>query len=397
MINILFIFLFLTAFYEINFYFLIIITSLVFSFYLKKHFYILSFILSIVLFKNPLPIIFICLFDILKDIRYVYFIFLIFGVFFNTTKMAIIASFFTFVLSLNKKKLWLLVLIPLLFIPTIFNPYSMLKGKEYPIYESKKTTNFIVKNNEIENKIPVEKNQKPEETINWDKVFYSLLFFIGISGVYIILKIANSFSAKLLFTILFVFGYAIIFYLSVYGLFSKKVTFSINPKVNIQDSYSQTTTNTKTTESTPNNLSINLPTISKHTKNLLILIVEIIFTVILALTLFQIRFLRKKKIPKISKNNTKWSTKDTYEDIIKLNDKSNLTRRLYVYLRAKIFKKYKNLTPYELLNTLKEKDLNEITYLFVMQEYGMKKIDFDITKIKEDFKKLIQKYNVKSL
>jgi hypothetical protein len=100
----------------------------------------------------------------------------------------------------------------------------------------------------------------------------------------------------------------------------------------------------------------------------------------------------KKQVEVIKGKENIWKSEDTFEDLIDIEDGRDFIRRAYLYLRAKIFKEFFYLTPYELMNVINDKNLEYFTEIFVKSQYKLEDVTFNLEVAKQKLKELIEKY-----
>lgn len=407
LIDILTVFLVSFSFWKINILFVILFMLLFLSFYRFKWLYFFAVVLSIIWFKNPFPAFLIYLYEKVKAKEYFLIAFLSVAAFFYSIKVALISSLIVFLYIFRKRSYILLFLIPLIFIPSIFSPIKSVGTVEYEVTQNPQV-DMIQSSKVQENSTePVKKEEVKKQVIsdvtvsedsNLEKSKVSGLFFVSLAGLiilYIFLRLKKDFSFKILAIGLFTFLYAFLIYfvlvpyivktdnsyLLAFGA-SNSVVEKLRPgeyEKNMQATKTEITIEEK-------------PLIKPIYIMGFINIISVIVFAISLYILFMFLTAPKKQVEVIKGKENIWKSEDTFEDLIDIEDGRDFIRRAYLYLRAKIFKEFFYLTPYELMNVINDKNLEYFTEIFVKSQYKLEDVTFNLEVAKQKLKELIEKY-----
>lgn len=406
LIDILVLFLFFLTFLKINLYtfLFLVFTYLAFRFEKFKWLYLVSIIGALIVFKNPLPVLLFFVYEkAKKDNKEIYVFlayFLTLSFFYTSIKTIILSVFMTILISLKEKKLFYLILIPLLFIPTFFTPYQYISkinlgNMNIQTNLDNATSTFQereIVSSETQNEINI--NTQEFKYNKYENIIFFLLFFVGIFSLYILFKFRNKPTIKVVLGIIVTVSFAYMLFLILFPYLGKDFSMpqsemnfdqQLTQDIEIQSPLLEASTTLNTNIEKTYNL-VNLLKIG-------MIILVLFLLILLIIVVYLIKNINAKQLEKIEKKpQAVWQTYDTYEDILKLNSK-DLIRRIYVYIRAKVFPWLFYLTPYELEKEIKDPDLSYITELFVKSEYGKLKIEYNPEKLKNILKKIVERYN----
>lgn len=416
LIDIIILFLFFLTFLKINLYtFLFIgITFLVFKFKKLNWLYFIELIALIIVFKNPIPILLYYLYEKTrkKDVEiYSFLSYLVASSFFyDFPKTIILSSIMILLMSFKYKKFAYLFLIPLLFIPTLLTPYHTIS--EYKTNEQVVDADNVIDNNNNEIDISNETESQPayqqssENNISlvsskveynkYENLLFILLFFVGLLSVYILLKFKVKLTVKMTLFIIAIISYSYLLLLVMYPKLAKDY-YSKVPQISFEGQISEDINSDYNmplevaTKLDNDKLKVKMYKLVDFVKIGTIVVIGA-FLVLLVIMVNILKDMNKnaKNVNKELKQNV-WKTDDTFETILNLEDK-DLLRRIYVFIRAKIFPEYFYLTPYELEDKIKDSELSYITDLFVKSEYGKLKVKYDSYELKKLLKIIVEKY-----
>ncbi|MDK2886323.1 MAG: hypothetical protein PWP54_881 [Thermosipho sp. (in: thermotogales)] len=398
---------FFSSFISFNLYFFIFlgITYLAFRFEKLKWLYFISLVGLLIVFKNPLPILLVYSYEKTKKKNLEIYSFLAYfltsSFFYNNLKVIIFTVAIVLLLSIKEKKLVYLILIPLLLIPSFFSPYQNISTlsvqNSYDIQTNLDNSTLTSQENEtnLNNQSEVNFKFNQTEDTKFENLVFTLLFFAGIFSLYLLLKFTTKPTIKILLGVVAIVSFSYLVFLIVFPHLTRD--FYIPNEQMVFDELSAEQFNNQ-------NLSLEKATsVSTFTEKsfnflklvrlgLVILVIGLI--ILLIIVIYLVRNLTEKTTKEEEKNaHNIWKTEDTYEDILKLNS-NDLLKRVYVYIRAKIFPGLFYLTPYELAQRYKkDKELFYITDLFVKSEYGKLDIKYDSEELKNILKIILERYN----
>lgn len=398
---------FFSSFISFNLYFFIFlgITYLAFRFEKLKWLYFISLVGLLIVFKNPLPILLVYSYEKTKKKNLEIYSFLAYfltsSFFYNNLKVIIFTVAIVLLLSIKEKKLVYLILIPLLLIPSFFSPYQNISTlsvqNSYDIQTNLDNSTLTSQENEtnLNNQSEVNFKFNQTEDTKFENLVFTLLFFAGIFSLYLLLKFTTKPTIKILLGVVAIVSFSYLVFLIVFPHLTRD--FYIPNEQMVFDELSAEQFNNQ-------NLSLEKATsVSTFTEKsfnflklvrlgLVILVIGLI--ILLIIVIYLVRNLTEKTTKEEEKNaHNIWKTEDTYEDILKLNS-NDLLKRVYVYIRAKIFPGLFYLTPYELAQRYKkDKELFYITDLFVKSEYGKLDIKYDSEELKNILKIIVERYN----
>ena len=406
LIDIIVLFLFFSTFLKLNLYtFLFLgITYLAFRFKKLKWLYFVSLIGALIVFKNPLPVLLFYTYEKAKKNNkeiYVFIAYFLTSSFFYTNfKVIVFSIFMALLVSVKEKKLFYLILIPLLFIPTFLSPYqniSTINLENGSIQTNLDNSTSTSQGNEIvnaEKQNEINMNAQQFKNNKFENILFSLLFFVGIFSLYILFKFTTKPTIRIVLGIIAVVSFSYILFLILFPNIGKDFSMP-QSEMNFEHQLTQDID----VQNSPLEAATTLDTNIEKTYNLVnllkigMIILVVFLLILLIIVIYLIKNINAKQIEKIEKNSQDiWQTQDTYEDILKLNTK-DLVRRIYVYIRAKVFPGFFYLTPYELERKIKDPELSYITELFVKSEYGKSKVDYNSEELKNLLKTIIERYN----
>lgn len=407
LIDILTVFLVSFSFWKINILFVILFTLLFLSFYRFKWLYFLVIILSIIWFKNPFPAFLIYLYEKVKAKEYFLIAFLSVAAFFYSIKVALISSLIVFLYIFRKRSYILLFLIPLIFIPSIFSPIKSVGTVEYEVTQNlqvdmtqsskvQENSTEPVKKEEVKKQVITDVTVSEDSNLEKSKIFG--LFFVSLAGLiilYIFLRLKKDFSFKILAIGFLTFLYAFLIYFVLVPYIAKAnnsnlLSFGTS---NVAVEELKTGEFEKNMQATKTEITIEEKPLIKPIYILrFINIISVIVFAISLYVLFMFLSATKKQVEVIKGKENIWKSEDTFEDLIDIEDGRDFIRRAYLYLRAKIFKEFFYLTPYELMNVINDKNLEYFTEIFVKSQYKLEDVTFNLEVAKQKLKELIEKY-----
>lgn len=398
---------FFSSFISFNLYFFIFlgITYLAFRFEKLKWLYFISLVGLLIVFKNPLPILLVYSYEKTKKKNLEIYSFLAYfltsSFFYNNLKVIIFTVAIVLLLSIKEKKLVYLILIPLLLIPSFFSPYQNISTlsvqNSYDIQTNLDNSTLTSQENEINlnNQSEVNFNFNQTDNTKFENLVFTLLFFAGIFSLYILLKFTTRPTIKILLGVVAIVSFSYLVFLIVFPHLTKDFYFP-----NEQIVFDELSSGQFNNQNLPLEKATSVSTFTEKSFNFLklvrlgLVILVIGLIILLIIVIYLVRNLTEKTTKEEEKNaHNIWKTEDTFEDILKLNS-NDLLKRVYVYIRAKIFPGLFYLTPYELAQRYKkDKELFYITDLFVKSEYGKLDIKYDSEELKNILKIIVERYN----
>ncbi|SHH50799.1 hypothetical protein [Thermosipho atlanticus] len=395
---------FFAAFLNIDLYFLIFLALTFFAFQFKslKWLYFVVFFGMLFVLRNPIPVILVYTYEKTKKSKqelYTFLLYFLIVAFFYELKTLLISLFLIFLVALKEKKFYYLLLIPLLFIPVTLSPYQKVSNfnvkanmqMEQP-KSSYETPANTYTSQSIEQNTSTEISVSNLEIKKYDKVIFPLLMIIGAFSVLILIKFTNKPTIRIVLGIIAVVSFAYFLFLVLFPYLGRNTTLRENLTIGNQATGNIETLPTPLSTPTLSNSKVENLRKTINIVNFTIIFIAILASLILAIVVYLIWDVKKEKVlKKTSERDKEWETTDTYEVILNL-DSGDLIKRVYFYIRAKIFPGYYYLTPYELSNLINDNKLSYITQLFVKSEYGGKLIKYDEEKVKAFFKEIVEKY-----
>ncbi|WP_038042320.1 hypothetical protein [Thermosipho africanus] len=257
-----------------------------------------------------------------------------------------------------------------------------------------------VKKEEVKKQVITDVTVSEDSNLEKSKIFG--LFFVSLAGLiilYIFLRLKKDFSFKILAIGFLTFLYAFLIYFVLVPYIAKAnnsnlLSFGTS---NVAVEELKTGEFEKNMQATKTEITIEEKPLIKPIYILrFINIISVIVFAISLYILFMFLTAPKKQVEVIKEKENIWKSEDTFEDLIDIEDGRDFIRRAYVYLRAKIFKEFFYLTPYELMNIINDKNLEYFTEIFVKSQYKLEDVTFNLEVAKQKLKELIEKYTAPS-
>ncbi|MBO8160981.1 MAG: hypothetical protein H0Z24_05040 [Thermosipho sp. (in: Bacteria)] len=409
LIDLLLIFIFFATFLNFNIYFFIFFGAALLAYYFKsmKWLYFIVFLALLFFYKNPIPLILMYAYEKTKKENneiYTFLIYFMFSAVFYSLKVLLFSLILLILLALYERKLIYIIFIPLMFVPMLFSPFSYISNYEQSLQTSTSFNIPIDSSNEEQyngehvynegnggnqdNKIAFKDEILMDE--KYDTIIFSLLFILGVLSLILLLKFTTRPTLKITLGILIVVVISYLLFLVIFPYFAKDMKVKFNESI-FEQTYNELNIE-KVPLSTSTTSNTNASTVKKTTdiSKIGIVLIVLVAIVLVGVVVYLTWNLNEGKLEKSkTKDNKKWETNDTVEDIMELSS-DDLVRRAYIYLRAKVFSGYFYLTPYELSKIVDILDFTYLTKLYVEIEYGQKQLKYDEERIKKIFKNIVE-------